>query len=212
MDNKNIIEFKDVSFSYNDQQKIIENINLKLIQGNINTIIGKNGSGKTTLMNLVLNIWDNYTGDIYVNEIDIKEFDREDLLGIIGCCFQKTPIFKDTIEKNIILDYQKDEKKLNFLLKQINLFDDFTVLNDGIQTIISDNNKLSGGQVQKIGILRAIFANKPILIFDEPTSSLDNISHTLFIKLVNEMKKKHLIVVISHDEKIINVSDYIVEV
>jgi ABC-type multidrug transport system fused ATPase/permease subunit len=207
----NKIVFKNVSFSYGNNLKQLKNVNLTLEQGKINLIIGENGSGKTTLMNLVLKIWDNYEGDILINESNIKDFKREDLLEFISYTFQKNPIFKDSILNNILLNRANDEKKIESLLKEFNFYEDIYKKEDNIKTLIDDYNKLSGGQIQKIGIMRTLYSGKKIMIFDEPTSSLDEKSKIKFIEIIKKFKKKNLIVIISHDKSFVDISDFIFE-
>ncbi|MEN8906156.1 MAG: ABC transporter ATP-binding protein [Clostridiales bacterium] len=207
----NKIEFKNINFSYN-KENVLNNINLRLEQGKINTITGKNGSGKTTLINLILGIWDNYCGDILINDINIKEIKRSILLENIAFCFQSTPVFRDSVKKNIILDEELDDCYLNELLKEMGFYEDIQEMEKGIDTIIGGRDNISGGQNQKLGLIRTLYTKKSILVFDEPTSSLDKKSQKMFLDKVKSIKENHLVVIISHSLNIIQSSDFLFEI
>lgn len=201
------VEFKDVSFSYDGRRKILDKFSLTGYKNDIVVIKGKNGAGKTTAMNLLLGIWDEYDGDIFINEINIRTLDRETLLDNVAICFQKTSIFNDSIKSNIVLDREWDSEFLSTLLEEMKLKELIVSLEKGIDTNINETEKLSGGQFQKIGIIRALSTKKPIIIFDEPTSSLDKESINSFMKIIEKYKKDKLILIVTHDEEIFKIAD-----
>lgn len=200
--------YKKVNFSYDGEHWVFpENISVKFDRGNLNVVTGENGSGKSTLLNLALRIWENYLGNIYLEKEDIKTFDKIYLRDMVAYSFQVPMVIQDTITDNIALGKEVNLQKIEYLLKQLRLWNDIIEMPDRLQTII-DRDSLSQGQLQKIGIARVLYTESPVIIFDEPTSNLDAESVTAFIDFIQELKEKFLIVLISHDDKIVAQADY----
>ncbi|MEG0295809.1 MAG: ABC transporter ATP-binding protein [Clostridium sp.] len=209
--NINNIEFKEVSFSYDKQREVLKKFSLYAKRDNVVVISGENGIGKTTAMNLLLGIWNEYKGNIFIDGTDIRELCRENLLDKISFCFQKSVIFNDSIKNNIFLDGEYNEELLNILCERMKLKDLIEELDKGIDSNINETEKLSGGQFQKIGIIRTLITEKPIIIFDEPTSSLDSDSCKEFMKLILDYKKDRIIFLITHDKDMLEIADYVYE-
>lgn len=201
------VKYNNVSFSYDNDRQVLKDFFLNAYKTNIILIKGKNGIGKTTALNLLLGIWKDYYGDIFINEVNIRKFNRETLLDNVAICFQKTAIFNDSIKNNIIFDQNYDEYILNKLIEKINLDGLVSELKNGINTNINETKKLSGGQFQKIGILRTLYTRKPIMIFDEPTSSLDKESIDAFVNLIEEYKNDRIIFIVTHDDTLVKIAD-----
>lgn len=191
------IKLKNLNFSYGDNNIYLKNLNAEFTSGKIYLLQGKNGSGKSTLIKLITKLYNNHTGDIYVNENNIKEISRNSLLEKIGILFQETPVFLDSIINNIILDREyKDTESI------LNLFEfktDIEKTGRSITDILYEKNNLSGGQAQKLGIIRTLLIDKSMYIFDEPTSNLDESSRVSFYTMLNTLKKNRIIFLISHE-------------
>ncbi len=204
------IILKNVSFAYNDQ-KILENININIPQGKKVAIVGLSGSGKSTLVNIILRFFDNYNGEVSINNKNTKNMDLTDLRGSIAMVTQETVLFNDTIANNIKygkLDATEEEvehvAKLSGILAFSNTFE------NKLNTIIGENGiKLSGGQRQRIAIARALIKNVAILIMDEATSSLDNITEKAIHKTIKGLMKDKTTLVIAHRLSTIEDADVI---
>ena len=188
------IECKNLSFKY-EQDYVLSNIDFKLKTNSLYVLKGDNGSGKTTLCKILTGLYDNYEGEIYLENRDIKKMNRDELLNLIFYSTQLTPIFSDTLSNNIFLDSKITKEQENKYFKMIKFFS----LDELEEKEIIDDGSVSGGQKQKIGILRALFSNKEILIFDEPTANLDKQSIKKLVMIIKKLKETKLIIVISHD-------------
>ncbi|WP_195941294.1 ABC transporter ATP-binding protein [Faecalibacillus intestinalis] len=188
------IECKNLSFKY-EQDYVLSNIDFKLKTNSLYVLKGDNGSGKTTLCKILTGLYDNYEGEIYLENRDIKKMNRDELLNLIFYSAQLTPVFSDTLSNNIFLDSKITKEQENKYFKMIKFFS----LDELEEKEIIDDGSVSGGQKQKIGILRALFSNKEILIFDEPTANLDKQSIKKLVMIIKKLKETKLIIVISHD-------------
>ena len=195
------IEFREVSFFYEKNKTIFDKISFKTNNSKIH-IIGASGSGKSTIFNLISRFIDPKMGDIYINDINIKDVSLFSLRQNISLVSQETMIYNDTFYKNISLG------KLNAtnaeIIKAAKLADihDFIIgQENGYNTIISEaGNNLSGGQKQRISIARAFLKNSKILLLDEVTSALDSKTSKKILKSINELSNNKTCLYISHDD------------
>lgn len=201
------IEFRKVTFGYGSSEIFHRPVNLFFHKGEITALTGENGCGKTTLVNLLLNIWDNYTGDIFLGERNIRDMDREELLEEIGFCFQKVPLFYDTIENNITMGKELDRERLLKCLQCFSFAKEIDQMEEKEKTVIGSERKLSGGQAQKLGVIRVVYGNSPVMIFDEPTANMDEQAKEEFIRIISREKKDKIIILVSHDQEIIRQAD-----
>lgn len=190
------IEIRDVNFSYKDVKVYRENLNMCLEKGYIYLIKGKNGSGKSTLAGILLKIWNDFSGTILLDGESITNFAREKLTETIGICFQKPPIFRDTVRNNIALNDQIQVEKYISLLS---FYKDLEEMGRTLESELIDTGSVSGGQVQKIGIIRTVCRERSVYIFDEPTSNLDSISKEEFYGIIEHLKKNSIVILFSHE-------------
>lgn len=201
------IQFKNVKFSYGSDEIFLKPVNLSFHKGEIAVLTGENGCGKTTLANLLLKIWDTFTGDIFIGQKNIRDMDREELLAEIGFCFQKVPLFYDTIENNITMGKAPDYDRLQECIQYFSFLNEINHMEKKEKTVIGNERKLSGGQAQKLGVIRVVYGNSPIMIFDEPTANMDENSKKEFMRIIKDKKKDKIIILVSHDLDIINQAD-----
>lgn len=167
------IQFKNVNFSYDKKDLSLNNINLEFKKGNKYAIVGESGSGKSTLLKLLLGYYNDYTGSILYDNLELKDINLNDLYNIITVISQSIFIFEASIRENITLFSNYHEEKILNTIKISGLENLLNKLN--LDSKINENGKnLSGGEKQRISIARALIKNVPILILDEATSSLDN--------------------------------------
>lgn len=219
--NINCVEFKNLSFDYG-KKPIFKEFNLSLKKGKLYGLHGENGAGKSTLLNLMLGLYmGDYTGEICFDGIDIKDINLTKCKQtIIGVTEQEPLLMKDTLYNNICLGRQYDRDKIYQYGKMIGLTSYFDKLPDGLDTEINDKStNISGGEKQKISILRQMLKNPDIMIFDEPTSALDAESVKLFMAYIEQVKRDKIIIMISHDEAVqdaydetISITKYVPEV
>ena len=214
-----VIKLKDLNFSYNkdaNNENIFENLNISFKFGNIYGLVGKNGSGKSTFADLITGLLKPKTGEIYLDNKNINEFIHS-WHSSISYLSQFFYLFDDTIKNNITLSSRINDKyseaKYQRALKISNLQDELDKFTDKDSTFLTNSGKfLSGGQKQKIAIARLIYKGSKIIILDEPTASLDQVSSELMMKMLQELKKDKLIIIISHSSKILNDCDEILKI
>lgn len=193
----NKIELKDVNFSYNSLVAL-SNINFKIERGEKIGILGKIGSGKTTLIKLLLGLYDNYSGEILVNDKNIKSYSK--ITEKIGVIPQDDFLFSDTIYNNIrIGNPQKDVGKISELVEKLRLNEMIKKKENGINYKLDYQGiGLSGGEKQKIVAARLFFRNPDLVIIDEGTSNLDAENENFILENICDFFKDRIIVIISH--------------
>lgn len=201
------MSFKDISFKY-DEKFIIKDFNLELQTGDIVAVIGENGSGKSTFINLILRLYAPCGGEIFINDISIETIDIYSYREHICTVLQSDDLFKGTIEENITV-YKKNDLPQDLLKRT--LFNFIYKYENGIHTKIeSKSSGVSGGEKQKIALLRSISKSGRILLLDEPTSNYDQGSEEEFNRLIRELKYD-IIIIVTHSEKILNVANKVIE-
>ena len=195
------IEFRNVNFKYkNTEKNVLNSINLKIIGGKMNALVGHSGAGKSTVLNLIPRFFNASDGDILIDEQSIYQLKIHSLRKNISLVSQETTLFDDTIKNNIsyanpdatdeeIIDAAKNSFCHEFIEKLTNKYD----------TQIGENGvRLSGGEKQRISIARAILKKTPIILLDEATSSLDSETEDKIQKGLNYLTKNKTTIVIAH--------------
>lgn len=202
------IEIKDVNFSYKDVKVYRKNLNMCLEKGSIYLIKGKNGSGKSTLAGILLKIWNDFSGTILLDGKSITNLSREILTETIGICFQKPPIFRDTIRNNIALN---DSIPVEKYISLLSFYKDLEEMGRTLESELIDTGSVSGGQAQKIGIIRTVCRERSVYIFDEPTSNLDSVSKKEFYDIIEHLKQNSIVILFSHEADAEKNADFIIE-
>ena len=208
------IELKNLSFNYENNKQILNNINLKIFKNEIIGIQGESGSGKTTFVDLLSGLYMPTNGSILVDNEDIKN-NLYDWRMKIAYVPQNITLFNSTIEENIAIGETQDEidqLQLDKSIKDSQLNNWINSLTEKNLTIISESGlNISGGQKQRIGVARALYQNKQILILDESTSALDIKTANLFIEFVFSLRGKKTIIIISHMMEVLSKCDRVLE-
>lgn len=169
------IKIKNLSFSYTKERKALENINLTLEKDKKYAIVGESGCGKSTLIKLLMRYYNDYDGEITIDNKDIKSIYSSNLYKNISMIQQNVFMFDDTIKENIRLFSNHTDKKVLGTCKRAGIINLIERLPNGIDSLVGENgNKLSGGEKQRIAIARSLINDTKILILDESTSALDN--------------------------------------
>jgi len=207
------IRFESVDYSYIDTKKIFNKVNLVIDKNDFVGIIGPSGSGKTTLINLLCGLLPPSSGSILADNKNIKN-NINSWRKKIAYVPQKIFLIDDTVAANIALGIEDYSiKRVNNLIYESNFSKFIEELPDGINTKIGeDGNKLSIGQKQRLNILRALYHNPEILIFDESSSALDQKNEEIFLNLIMEFKSKKTVIFITHKLKLLENFDKIYEI
>lgn len=205
------VEYRDVSFSYNDSKKVLKGINIEIQKGKIIALVGQSGSGKTTFVDLLPRFYDVNKGGILIDGHDIRDLSMNSLRNLMGNVNQDPILFNDTIYNNIAFGVENatEEDVIN-AAKIANAHEFILESENGYNTNIGDRgDKLSGGQRQRLSIARAILKNPPILILDEATSALDTESERLVQDALYRLMENRTSIVIAHRLSTIKNADLI---
>lgn len=195
-----IIEFKNVTFSYDNKRKVLDNISFKIDKCEDVAIVGKSGSGKSTIFNLLTKCYDNYQGTIFIDGVDIRDLSYSSITNNISIINQNPYLFNLTIKENLkLLDRNITDKEMIVACKIANIHEDIIKLPNKYNTLLGEGGlNLSGGQKQRLAIARALLKRSKILLFDEATSSLDNITQKNVQTAIKNISKDCTIVTIAH--------------
>lgn len=194
------LHFDKVNFSYPNQPFIIlKDFSLTVESGEHIGLIGKTGCGKSTLLNLINRIWEPNSGSICLNNIPINQLDEKTLRQAIAVVPQVITIFSDTLRQNLLIgNEQATDQQLIDVLHQVEL-DKLLITEKGLDLLIGQGGRaLSGGEIRRIGIARALLHHSPLILMDEPTESLDQQTEQQIIKLIQQTCKNKTLLMITH--------------
>ena len=213
---ENKIDLNNIEFSYPSSKIILKDISFEINKGEMIGFVGASGSGKTTLIDLILGLLNSEKGSIIVDKIKITEENLKNWQNMIGYVPQNPTFIDDTIKKNIAFGIDEndiDNHLLESSIKQSNLENFIKNQSDGLDTFIGEKaSKISGGQKQRIAIARALYKNPQIVIFDEATSSLDEVNEKEIIQNISLLKGLKTSIVIAHKLSILKNCDRIITV
>ena len=198
------LEFRGVSFKYpKSDAYALKDVNITIKAGEKLSIVGLNGAGKTTFIKLLTRLYEPTEGGIYLNGINILEYDLKSYLELMSVVFQDFKLLAFSVKENIVFDEEVDDDSVISILKEAGFEQDLNKLPKGIHTPIyktfeEDGIEFSGGQSQKIAIARAIYKDSPLVILDEPTSALDPIAEYEIYRRFNELVGEKTTIYISH--------------
>ncbi len=207
------IEFKNVSFAYNKDAKVLKDVSFTAKQGEVTALVGISGSGKTSVLRLISRLYDYDTGSILIDGKDIKNISTESLFKNVSIVFQDVTLFNTSIMENIRLGRESaTDEEVKEAARLANCMDFIEKLPDGFNTLIGENGaELSGGERQRISIARAFLKDAPVLILDEISASLDVDNEKKIQDSLNKLIKDKTVIIISHRLKSIeNVNKIVV--
>ena len=199
-------EFRNVSFMYPSTNRyVLKNINITIEVGTKLAVVGLNGAGKTTFIKLLLGLYEPSEGEILMNGVNIQEFDRNAYYRVFAPVFQDMECYAFTLAENISMKdiSETDVKKADMIARKVGLGNKLDEWKDGIYTNLlkilhEDGVILSGGEIQKMGLARALYKNAPVAILDEPTAALDVMAERKMYEDFDELIKGRTAVYISH--------------
>lgn len=198
------LEFRNVSFSYKEEQTI-RNLSFVIRKGQKIALVGHNGAGKTTIIKLLLRLYDPTSGVILYNGKDIREYNLKAYRELFATTFQDFQMFGMTIKENVLMGrhYDNEEEQVISALKKAGVYEKVMTLKDGIHTMMTkefdaDGAVLSGGETQKIAVARTFVKEAVMKIFDEPSSALDPIAEFELFQNIMKEGEDHTMLFISH--------------
>lgn len=193
-------QFKDVSFSYDEQNWVLNNLSFEVKPGETIALVGESGAGKSTVLNMVIGFIKPTTGRVLIDGHDLNDIDLHSYRKFLAVVPQTTILFSGTIRENITYGLKNvTEEQLHQALEAAQLTRLIESLPDGVDTVIGENgSKLSGGQRQRISIARAIIRDPKVIIFDEATSALDTISEKEIQAAINNMTRNRTTFIVAH--------------
>lgn len=206
------IEFKDISFGYNSDVKVLDGVSFVAKQGEVTAIVGPSGCGKTTILRLISRLFDYDSGNIEIDGYDIKKISTDSLFENVSMVFQDVTLFNASIMENIRIGRQDaTDEEIVAAAKAANCDEFIRKLPNGYQTLIGENgSKLSGGERQRLSIARAFLKDAPILLLDEISASLDVDNEMKIQESLNKLIVGKTVVIISHRLKSVEMVDKII--
>ena len=194
------IQVKDLSFSYNNDEKLaLNNLSLNIQPNQLTVFVGKSGCGKSTLVSLLMGFYTPQKGEVLYKDHLLQDFSRESFYDHISLVSHRSYIFKGSLRENMLMaKANATDEEIYALLEKVNLAQ-FVRENGGLtMSLLTNASNLSGGQIQRLALARALLRNSPIYIFDEATSNIDVESEKIILQLIQELKQSKTIVMISH--------------
>jgi ATP-binding cassette subfamily C protein CydCD len=207
------IRFEDVDFAYPGARRpALDSVTLDIPAGATVAIVGPSGAGKSTLANLLLRFWDPKAGRVFIDGVDLRDFELDHLRGRVSLVSQDTYLFNDSLRANVLLARpDADEAAINRALEQAALADFVASLPEGLETRVGERGvQLSGGQRQRVAIARAFLKNAPTLVLDEATSHLDAVSEAQVRAALDALMRERTTIVIAHRLSTVRNADFLV--
>ena len=205
------VVYKDVNFNYGDGNEAICEVDLSAEPGQTIALVGPTGAGKTTLINLLTRFYEYDSGEILIDDVNIKTISKESLRSAIGYVTQESFLFNGTVRDNLLIaNREASEEQIWEALKIANAYDFVKKLLNGLDTEVGERGvKLSVGEKQRVSIARALLRNPPILLLDEATASVDTETERLIQQALERLMKDRTSFVIAHRLSTVRGADYI---
>lgn len=205
------IEFSHVSFGYSNDRKTIDDISLRVSPRQITALVGSNGAGKSTILYLLLRFYEPDTGLIHYDGIDIGEIDMESWRDLVGAVLQEPFVFGGSIKENLqAVDESLSIEEIVAACKVVGLDQFINNLPKKYDTILGEELNLSTGQKQRLSLARCLLKKTPVILLDEPTSSLDRDAEKSLLDLIKQLSKTHTVIIVTHQPSAIEIADKIV--
>ena len=191
------IEFKNVTYSYNNEKNIIENLSLKINKNTSIALVGESGSGKSTIIKLIMGLIKYQEGQILIDDKELKDLNLSSFYDNVTYVSQEAPIFDGTLRENLVFDKKIADEEILKVIELVCLDKLYEKLENGLDTELGEKGvRMSGGERQRVALARLFFDDSKIIILDEATSAMDNITEkTVMENIVKELENKTLIII-----------------
>lgn len=209
---KGQVEFKNLRFGYSEDQKnaVIKDFSASVKPGQKIAIVGPTGAGKTTIVNLLMRFYELWGGSILIDGVPTAEMKRKDVHSLFSMVLQDTWMFQGTVRENLVFNCQQvPDEEIEKACRACGIWDFVESLPEGLDTVLTENTSISAGQKQLFTIARAMIQNRPMLILDEATSSVDTRTELMTQKAMDELMKDRTSFVIAHRLSTIKNADLI---
>lgn len=191
--------FKNVSYSYNKNNNIIEDLSFKIKSNTSIALVGESGSGKSTIVKLIMGLIKYNEGHILIDGNELSKINLSSFYNYVTYVSQETPIFDGSLRENLIFDKNIDDERILKVLKLVSLDKFYEKLENGLETELGEKGiRMSGGERQRVALARLFFDDSKIIILDESTSAMDNITEKIVVENVLKHLKNKTIIVIAH--------------
>lgn len=203
------LDVKDLSFGYEENAPVLEEVCMYAKKGEIIGIVGESGCGKSTFLKLLLRFWEKSAGEIDYNGIDVDRIDSDNLLDNVTMVSQSTYLFDESIEDNLrVAKPDATQEELEAACRMASVHDFILTLPDGYQSKVGAlGDNLSAGEKQRIGLARAFLKGSELILLDEPTSNVDSINEGIILQALAEQKSRKSIILVSHRESTMAIAD-----
>ena len=193
------IEFKNVSYSYNEEKYIINDLSLKINKNSSIALVGESGSGKSTIIKLIMGLMKYKKGNILIDDKELSELNLNSYYDNVTYVSQEAPIFDGTLRENLIFDKKISDEKILKVLSLVFLDKFYEKLENGLDTELGEKGvRMSGGERQRVALARLFFDDSKIIILDEATSAMDNITEKQVMENVVKQLNNKTLIVIAH--------------
>lgn len=193
------IEFKNVSYSYFDGKNIIDDLSFKIKAKSSIALVGESGTGKSTIIKLIMGFVKYNAGSILIDGKELKKLNLNSFYDNVTYVSQEAPIFDGTLRENLIFDKEIDDEEIFKVLKLVSLDKFYQKLEDGLDTELGEKGiRMSGGERQRVALARLFFDDSKIIILDEATSAMDNITEKIVMKNIVEKLNNKTLIIIAH--------------
>jgi len=193
------VEFKDVSYAYENEKNIIDNFTLKIKSNTSVALVGESGSGKSTIIKLIIGLVKYKKGSILIDGNELSELNLNSLYDKVTYVSQEAPIFDGTLKENLVFDKKVSDKEILEALEMVCLDKYYKKLENGLETELGEKGiRMSGGERQRVALARLLFDDSKIIILDEATSAMDNITEKRVIENVIKKLKNKTLIIIAH--------------
>ena len=193
------IEFKNVCFGYNNEKMVINNLSFKIKGNSSVALVGESGSGKSTIIKLIMGLIKYHNGNILIDNNELSKINLNSFYDHVTYISQDVPIFDGTLRENLVFDKRISDEEIIKVLKFVCLDQFYEKLSDGLDTELGEKGiRLSGGERQRVALARLFFDESKIIILDEATSGLDNITEKIVMENVLKYLKNKTLIIIAH--------------